>query len=343
MADEQQQGEKSLSSISDEKLFEVEALKLRQISNRTSQTSSSIAENNIPIGVTNSTSSVTVQKSIDSKAEMQSDSVLSSISLRDVLSSTMPDQHSSISSADSPILEGQEINGRNQTLSDITNSLNRKISLSESDLLSSLHRNITKQTTDNQSENDTTDDILFLEWDKERNLFQDYVNSLRKEIRVLLQERLDNQTQNPTQYNHVNDDHNKVDLLLKSLEEKNFVIEQLQTDYELVKEKNTNSLRKISLLESDNKTYLNIIDELKQNLSDLTVDLQNQILIKRRLEISINNLESNCQLIDVERIKLINDIKENQHSKQELETLLQKSNVTIAEQGNLFNYKISKE
>ncbi|CAF5226816.1 unnamed protein product, partial [Rotaria magnacalcarata] len=69
----------------------------------------------------------------------------------------------------------------------------------------------------------------------------------------------------------------------------------------------------------------------------------NQIFIKRRLEISVNNLESNCQLIDVERIKLTNDIKESQHNKQQLETLLQKANVQVAEQGNLFIHRTLRD
>jgi hypothetical protein len=50
---------------------------------------------------------------------------------------------------------------------------------------------------------------LFLEWDKERNLFQDYINSLCKEIRVILQERLEHQTQSKD----TNDEQMKIDLL----------------------------------------------------------------------------------------------------------------------------------
>ena len=208
---------------------------------------------------------------------------------------------------------------------DAGNSLTRQISLSETDLLASIHR--TKQNFDHHSEHDIPDDILFLEWDKERNLYQDYINSLRKEIRVLLQERAEYQTQKRS------DDQTKIDLLQKSLEEKNLVIEQLQTDSELLKERNTNYIRKISSLESDTKSNLTLIDELKQKITDLTIDLQNHILIKRRLDISINNLESDCKIIDTERIKLTNAMKENQHNKQELEKLLQKANVQIAELG----------
>ncbi|CAF0830686.1 unnamed protein product [Adineta ricciae] len=209
---------------------------------------------------------------------------------------------------------------------DASNSLTRQISLSETDLLASIHR--TKQNFDLHSEHDIPDDVLFLEWDKERNLYQDYINSLRKEIRVLLQERAEYQTQKRS------DDQTKIDLLQKSLEEKNLVIEQLQTDSELLKERNTNFIRKISSLESDTKSNLNLIDELKQKITDLTIDLQNHILIKRRLDISINNLESDCKIIDTERIKLTNEMKENQHNKQELEKLLQKANVQIAELGS---------
>ena len=228
---------------------------------------------------------------------------------------------------DSSSIEDQEFSsGRRSSSSDILNSLNRKISVSETDLLASIHRNINKQLLDNQSD----DDILFLEWDKERNLFQDYINSLRKEIRVLLQERLEHQTQDK----NLDDDHIKIDLLQKSLEEKNFVFEQLQTEYELTKEKNTNLLRKISHLQSDTKTQIGQIDELNQKLTDLTVDLQNHSLVKRRLETSIKNLENDCKILDAERLRLTNDIKENQHNKQDLEKLLQKANVQIAEQGN---------
>ncbi|CAF0953552.1 unnamed protein product [Adineta ricciae] len=208
---------------------------------------------------------------------------------------------------------------------DTGNSLTRQISLSETDLLASIHR--TKQNFDPHSEHDIPDDILFLEWDKERNLYQDYINSLRKEIRVLLQERAEYQTQKRS------DDQTKIDLLQKSLEEKNLVIGQFQTDSELLKERNTNFIRKITSLESDTKSNLNLIDELKQKITDLTIDLQNHILIKRRLDISINNLESDCKIIDTERIKLTNEMKENQHNKQELEKLLQKANVQIAELG----------
>jgi septal ring factor EnvC (AmiA/AmiB activator) len=50
---------------------------------------------------------------------------------------------------------------------------------------------------------------------------------------------------------------------------------------------------------------------------------------------SINNLENDCKIIDAERIRLTNDIKESQHQKQDLEKSLQKANVQIAEQGNL--------
>ncbi|CAF4799658.1 unnamed protein product, partial [Rotaria sp. Silwood2] len=99
------------------------------------------------------------------------------------------------------------------------------------------------------SDTDITDDIFFLEWDKERNLFQDYINSLRKEI------------------------------------------------------------------QTDTKSQICIINELKENVADLNVDLQNHILMKRRLEMSINNIENNSQLLDTERIKLTNDLKENQHNR----------------------------
>jgi chromosome segregation ATPase len=235
---------------------------------------------------------------------------------------------SSIPYIDSSSFDDQEISGKYHSSSDVS----PKISLSESDFLSSLHQNLNKQISNDQVD----DDILFLEWDRERILFQDYINSLRKEIRVLLQERLEyQQKQIHPESTNINDDQMKIDLLQKSLEEKNYIIEQLQTDYELIKEKNTNLIRKISLVQCDTKSYIGIIEELKQNLADLNIDLQNHVLVKRRLEMSINNLENDCKIIDAERIRLTNDIKESQHQKQDLEKSLQKANVQIAEQGNL--------
>ncbi|CAF4970011.1 unnamed protein product [Rotaria sp. Silwood1] len=323
MTTEKENELESSSLTSEENLLKLDTLTLEQFAIQSNQTLSSIIENTTQITTIDSTSLTNIEKEINGITDIKSNQ----ISLL-----TDSNQISSIHYIDSSSIEDQETKS---SLSDITNSLNRKISLSESDLLSSLHRNINKQQTiDNQSDNDIIDDILFIEWDKERNLFQDYINSLRKEIRVLLQERLDYQTQTHTEFKHTNDHQIKIDLLQKSLEEKNFIIEQLQIEYELMKEKNINLSRKISYLESDTKSQINIIDELKQNLTDLTVDLQNHILIKRRLEMSINNLENNCQLLDIERIKLTNDVKDNQHNKQDLEKLLQKANVRIAEQGS---------
>ncbi|CAM4785325.1 unnamed protein product [Rotaria magnacalcarata] len=302
MTNQQQNEQESSSIVPHENLFDVDTLRSQQLPIQSSQTLSTIIENNIQISTNNSTSSTCIEKVVAFNSDILSNQTASSVYPTDFLSLTNSNQY----------------------------SLTREISLSESDLLTSLDRKINKQRAENQSESDTTDDLLFLEWDKERNLFQDYISSLRKEIRVLLQERLDYQTQ----YKHISDDQTKIDLLQKSLEEKNNAIEQLQNEHELIKAKNNSLLRKISLVESDNESYVHVIDELKQNLADLTVDLQNQIFIKRRLEISVNNLESNCQLIDVERIKLTNDIKESQHNKQQLETLLQKANVQVAEQGS---------
>ncbi|CAF3326714.1 unnamed protein product, partial [Rotaria socialis] len=230
------------------------------------------------------------------------------------------------------------------------NSLNRNISTSETDLIASLDRSASKQGIDNQSEHGTTysgvsDDVIFLEWDKERNLFQDYINSLRTEIRVLLQERSEYQknietiNNNLSQHKHINltqlnTDQTKLDLLKKSLEEKNLVLEQLQKEYETVKEKNANLARKISVLRCDAKSQSGVIDELKQKITELTVDLQNHIIVKRRLEISMMNLENDCKIIDAERIRLSNDVKDTQLNKQDLEKLLQQANVQIAEQGS---------
>jgi prefoldin subunit 5 len=296
------------SSISEENPFQ-----LQQLATRSSQSLPSIIENNTE---TTSISFNDIQKEFDRISHLKNDPT--SI---DLSSLTNSDLLSSIPYIDSSSIDDQEISERKHS------NINRKISLSETDLLASLHRNLNKHIVDH----DTTDDILFLEWDKERNLFQDYINSLRKEIRVLLQERLEYQTENK----HINDEQMKIDLLQKSLEEKNFVLEQLQTEYEVTKDKNINSIRKISLLQCDAKSYVGIIDELKQKIADLTVDLQNHIIIKRRLEISIKNLETDCKIIDAERMRLTNDIKENQHKKQDSEKLLQKANVQIAEQGNL--------
>ncbi|CAF3634115.1 unnamed protein product, partial [Rotaria sordida] len=230
------------------------------------------------------------------------------------------------------------------------NSLNRNISTSETDLIASLHRSASKQGLDNQSDHGTTysgvsDDMIFSEWDKERNLFQDYINSLRTEIRVLLQERSEYQKQIETINNNlgehkrlnvtqINIDQTKLDLLKKSLEEKNLVLEQLQKEYEIIKEKNINLTRKVSVLRCDAKAQTGVIDELKQKIAELTVDIQNHIIVKRRLEISMMNLESDCKMIDTDRIRLTNDIKVVQLSKQDLEKLLQQANVQIAEQGS---------
>jgi chromosome segregation ATPase len=225
------------------------------------------------------------------------------------------------------------------------------MSASETDLLASLHRSASKQGMDTQSEHGTTlsgtsDEMIFVEWDKERNLFQDYINSLRTEIRVLLQERSEYQKQMETinqnlseherlNSTQVNDEQSKLQLLQKSLEEKNFVLEHLQKEYENLKEKNGNLTRKISDLRCDGKAQTGVIDELKHKIAELTVDLQNHALIKRRLEMSMSNLENDCKLIDAERIRLTTDVKDTHLSKQDLEKLLQQANVQIAEQGTL--------
>ena len=233
-----------------------------------------------------------------------------------------------------------------------TNSLNRHMSTSEADLLASLHRSASKQGLDTQSDHGTTysgasDELIFTEWDKERSLFQDYINSLRTEIRVLLQERSDYQKQMETinsnlsehkrlnlSQNHV--DQKRFDLLQKSLEEKNLVLEQIQKEYEILKEKNNNLTRKVSNLRCDAKSQAGVLDELKQKIAELTVDVQNHVLIKRRLEASIFNLESDCKLLDAERMRLNNDVKDSHSARQDLEKVLQQANVQIAEQGNVW-------
>ncbi|CAF4143851.1 unnamed protein product, partial [Rotaria sordida] len=93
------------------------------------------------------------------------------------------------------------------------NSLNRNIPTSERDLIALLHRRASKQGLDNQSDHGTTysgvsDDMIFSEWDKERNLFQDYINSPRIEIRVLLQERSEYQKQIETINNNLSEHKN---------------------------------------------------------------------------------------------------------------------------------------
>jgi hypothetical protein len=55
-------------------------------------------------------------------------------------------------------------------------------------------------------------------------------------------------------------------------------------------------------------------NKLKQQITKLIVDIQNHILAKRRLEISMINLENDCKIIDAERIRLNNDIKHIQLS-----------------------------
>jgi hypothetical protein len=47
------------------------------------------------------------------------------------------------------------------------------------------------------------------------------------------------------------------------------------------------------------------------------VDLQNYLLVKRPLENSIINLEDDWKFLDTERLRSTDDIKENQHNKQD--------------------------
>lgn len=274
-------------------------------------------------------------------------------------SSTNDNHFIPIDNVESPSLEDREVfetfhtkqsSAPGVAIRQPTNALNRHMSTSEADLLASLHRSSSKQGMDTQSEHGTTysgasDDMLFTEWDKERSLFQDYINSLRTEIRVLLQERADYQKQIETinsnlsehkrlnlNQNHV--DQKRFDLLQKSLEEKNLVLEQIQKEYEILKEKNNHLTRKVSNQRCDAKSQAGVIEELKQKIAELTVDVQNHILVKRRLEVSILNLESDCKLLDAERIRLNTDIKDSHSARQDLEKVLQQANVQIAEQGS---------
>ena len=212
--------------------------------------------------------------------------------------------------------------------SNFSSSFTRKMSLSETDLLTSLHRTTDKFSTDQ----DSTDDFLFLDWDRERSLYQDYINSLRKEIRLLLQERLEYQNENSTISS--DEKQKKFDLLQKMIEDKNSLVEQFQLEYEQIKEKNNQLIREISLLDSDKKSHLTIIDELKQKLTDFSIDFDNHVAVKQRLENSIENLENDCKTMDVERLKAIQDLHENQQQRQNMEKVLQKANVQIAEQGS---------
>ena len=233
------------------------------------------------------------------------------------------------------------------------NSLNRNLLSSENDITTSFNRSSSKHGQDSQSEHGTTysgvsDDMIFVEWDKERSLFQDYINSLRTEIRVLLQERAEYQKQMETINNNFSEhrrlnltqtssDQTKIDLLQKSLEEKNYTLENLQKEYETMKEKNIYLTRKISVLRCDTKSQAGVIDELKQKITELTVDIQNHIAVKRRLEVSMMTLDNDCKMIDAERIRLVNNNKDLQLSNQHLDKSLQQANVQIAEQGNFYH------
>ncbi|CAF0930534.1 unnamed protein product [Didymodactylos carnosus] len=240
--------------------------------------------------------------------------------------------------------------------------LSKNISNSESDLRQhDIHVN--NFVGDSQSDRDTTvssglnDDLFIAEWDKERNLFQDYINSLRTEIRVLLQEREEYQTNirqlkenlsdrkrlisNTTQNTEVEVQHiseinsleSKITLLQKALEEKNAVLELLQTEYEMLKEKNVQLQRKISLYRSDMKSQVGVIDELKQKITELCVNLQNMIIVKKRHELSIEQLEQEIRQVDEEKQKLTHHVSSTSNEKYELEKKLQQAYVHIAEQG----------
>lgn len=53
------------------------------------------------------------------------------------------------------------------------------------------------------------------------------------------------------------------------------------------------------------------------------------------------NLESDCKLIDAERLRLTNEIKDIQVNRQDLEKLLQQANVQIAEQGKCRKFGVT--
>ncbi|CAF4477399.1 unnamed protein product, partial [Rotaria magnacalcarata] len=136
MTNQQQNEQESSSIVPHENLFDVDTLRSQQLPIQSSQTLSTIIENNIQISTNNSTPSTCIEKVDAFNSDILSNQTASSVYPTDFLSLTNSNQY----------------------------SLTREISLSESDLLTSLDRKINKQRAENQSESDTTDDLLFLEW-----------------------------------------------------------------------------------------------------------------------------------------------------------------------------------
>lgn len=193
----------------------------------------------------------------------------------------------------------------------------------ESHRISSSHVERRKLSIDD----DSTDEFLIFDWDRERNLYHDYVQSLRKEIRLLLDEReelFDGNSSSETK---------KKENFHKTIEEKNFLIEKFQNELDGNKETNLQLKREISIFQLEKKSNSATIEDLKKKINDLSVDLENQNLVKQRLESSIEHLEHDCKTIDAERMKLFDDLQKLFVDKQETEKNLQKSNVRIAEQG----------
>jgi hypothetical protein len=209
-----------------------------------------------------------------------------------------------------------------------TSTDSRRTSLSSCDLLVSLDRTANKHSS---FDHDPSDGLLFLEWDRERALFQDYIGSLRKEIRVLLQER--SHASDPSA--RADNEQSHIELVQASLNEKNIVIEQLQYERDAITGKNNELTRQLFLLNAETTFHVNTIDELKQKLADLTIDLDNHVMIRQRLQTSIDKFDHDCQTIDNERSRLAQDVKDSQQQRHELERSLQTAHVHIAEQGNV--------
>ncbi|CAF5227257.1 unnamed protein product, partial [Rotaria magnacalcarata] len=110
MTNQQQNEQESSSIVPHENLFDVDTLRSQQLPNQSSQTLSTIIENNTQITTNNSTSSTCIEKVVAFNSDIQSNQTASSVYPTDFLSLTNSNQY----------------------------SLTREISLSESDLLTSL-------------------------------------------------------------------------------------------------------------------------------------------------------------------------------------------------------------
>ncbi|CAF4768988.1 unnamed protein product, partial [Rotaria socialis] len=112
MISPQRNEQESSSIIPSENLFDVDTLRSQQLPIRSSQTLSTVIENSTHISTNNSTSSTCIEKVVEYNTDIQSNQTASSAYSTDFLSLTNSNQY----------------------------SLTREISLSESDLLTSLDR-----------------------------------------------------------------------------------------------------------------------------------------------------------------------------------------------------------